>query len=108
MCYSIITRTHESPFRESQKDRQHQQSPVLFPLYRVDYYAAKAGKTKMMAEDADGTYAVDASGSTYIKPAALYSVPDKLGSYEVKHRKATVRKPSKSDYQAPDSLIAGH
>ncbi len=78
----------------------------MLPLYRVDYYAARAKAGKSIPAAGQGTYAIDAnSGTTYIRPAAFYSAPEKLGTYEIKHRKATVRKPSKSDYQAPQSLI---
>jgi hypothetical protein len=73
------------------------------PLYRIDFYSAraKAGKT---IPDPTGGYAVDETGSTYIKADNSYFAPEKLGTYEIKHRKATSRKPSGSDYKTPDSI----
>ena len=73
------------------------------PLYRIDFYSAraKAGKT---IPDPTGGYAVDETGNTYIKADNSYFAPEKLGTYEIKHRKATSRKPSGSDYKTPDSF----
>lgn len=99
----IMLSVHIHEFREVTKSYPSSSSGMLFPLYRVDYYAARAKAGKTIPET--GYYAVDDSGSTYIKAAPVYSAPEKLGTYEINHRKATVRKPSKSDYQAPESLL---
>lgn len=81
-------------------------SVPMYPLYRADFYSARAkaaaGKSVTQSQD---NYGVDDEGYTYIKPSAKYSIPDKLGSYEINHRKATVRKPTLSDYQAPEAII---
>jgi hypothetical protein len=93
-------------------------SVPMYPLYRADFYSARAKSVKSTEPQqqqqqqtdestaAGGGYGVDEEGYTYIKPSAKYSIPDKLGAgYEVNHRKATMRKPTYSDYQAPDALI---
>ncbi|XP_046450364.1 uncharacterized protein LOC124198538 isoform X2 [Daphnia pulex] len=87
-------------------------SVPMYPLYRADFYSARAKSGKTVTEPQSSTvatsssgYGVDEEGYTYIKPSAKYSVPDKLGAgYEVNHRKATMRKPTYSDYQAPEAL----
>lgn len=88
-------------------------SVPMYPLYRADFYSARAKSGKTVTEPQSSTvatssssgYGVDEEGYTYIKPSAKYSVPDKLGAgYEVNHRKATMRKPTYSDYQAPQAL----
>lgn len=79
-------------------------SVPMYPLYRADFYSARAKAGKSIPEP-QGGYAIDDAGTPYIKPSASYSVPDRLGTYEIKHRKATARKPSQSDYQAPEAII---
>lgn len=100
-----ITTTTSKPATSSRvvgEDHKDMSKMAMYPLYRGDYYSARAKAGKPIAP---GSYAVDEAGAAYIKPAASYSVPDKLGTYEINHRKATVRKPSKSDYSAPEALI---
>jgi hypothetical protein len=81
-------------------------SVPMYPLYRADFYSARAKSVKSVTEPQSSSLGVDEEGFTYIKPSAKYSVPDKLGAgYEVNHRKATMRKPTYSDYQAPEALI---
>lgn len=76
----------------------------MYPLYRSDYYSAKVKSGKPIQKSSGG-YAVDEAGETYIKPAAMYYVPERLGvGYDVDHRKGTMRRPAKSDYQAPERL----
>lgn len=97
--------------KASQPEVEHGNKPdysvPMYPLYRADFYSARAKSGKSVAEPQSSTvgYGVDEEGYTYIKPSAKYSVPDKLGAgYEVNHRKATMRKPTYSDYQAPEAL----
>lgn len=91
---------------QSEVDYAHKPdySVPMYPLYRADFYSARAKAGKSVAQTQDN-YGVDEEGYTYIKPSAKYSIPDKLGSYEINHRKATARKPMVSDYQAPEALI---
>ena len=120
----VTTTTTEPPptTTTSQPEIEYANKPdysvPMYPLYRADFYSARAKSVKSTVTEpqqqqqtdestaAGGGYGVDEEGFTYIKPSAKYSIPDKLGAgYEVNHRKATMRKPTYSDYQAPDALI---
>lgn len=102
---TLVTESTPSNNYESRPDY----SVPMYPLYRADVYSARAKSGKSMLQQVatpqTSGYAVDEAGTTYIKPSAAYSVPDQLGTYEINHRKATARKPSQSDYQAPQALI---
>ena len=116
------TTTEPPPTTTSQPEIEYANKPdysvPMYPLYRADFYSARAKSVKSTVTEpqqqqqtdestaAGVGYGVDEEGFTYIKPSAKYSIPDKLGAgYEVNHRKATIRKPTYSDYQDPDALI---
>ena len=68
-------------------------------LYLSDYLR---GRSKIGYTTADPYEdRAGAESLRYFKAAAKYSAPDNLGTYEVNHRKATARKPLRSEYEAP-------
>ena len=73
------------------------------PLFRIDMRASKASKQQNKPNGRSVEVAAD-DEIDYIRPAAMYSAPEKLGSYVVDHRKGASRKPSSSDYLVPESI----
>ena len=74
-----------------------------FPLYRIDMRASKASNSQNKP-NGRSVEVIDDAEIDYIRPAAMYSAPEKLGSYVVDHRKGASRKPSNSDYLVPESI----
>lgn len=98
-----VTRTKTNPLPNNYESKPDYSVP-MYPIYLGDVYSARAKAGKSIPSP-QSDYAVDEAGSTYIKPSAAYFVPERLGTYEIKHRKATARKPSQSDYQTPEAII---
>ena len=65
------------------------------PLYRIDYYSARAKSSGYTTPEPYGDEdKIDRESASYIKPAESLAIPERLGTYDVVHRKATARKPS--------------